>query len=136
MTTPELPPHVVMAEYPRCMQTLRKLGVAYPRTCAECGLGRCKSVAAAAPSKTPELPPLPFPFTLQMSVTPAIHDAWAEQMHAYAESARASLVAEVEKLRRLIAFGSNAMDDKNAQIETLLARVAELEAAQKEQGNG
>ena len=55
---------------------------------------------------TPELPPLPYPFRAMRS---SAHDAWAEQMHAYAESARAPLVAEVETLR---------------------ARIAELEAAQ------
>lgn len=29
--------------YPRCTKVLRAAGVAYPRTCAECGLGPCKA---------------------------------------------------------------------------------------------
>lgn len=29
--------------YPRCTRVLQANGVAYPRTCAECGLGPCKS---------------------------------------------------------------------------------------------
>lgn len=31
-----------MNVYPRCTHKLREQGVAYPRTCAECGLGPCK----------------------------------------------------------------------------------------------
>ena len=29
--------------YPRCTKRLQAQGVAYPRTCAECGLGPCKA---------------------------------------------------------------------------------------------
>ena len=29
--------------YPECTKKLQKMGVAYPRTCKECGLGPCKA---------------------------------------------------------------------------------------------
>ena len=31
------------ANYPHCTEKLRKKGLPYPRTCAECGLGPCKA---------------------------------------------------------------------------------------------
>ncbi len=36
----------------QCTKDLQKKGVAYPRTCAECGLGPCKRYPPAAPVNT------------------------------------------------------------------------------------
>ena len=38
-------PKVSVFQYARCSNTLRTLGRSYPRTCAECGLGPCKTGA-------------------------------------------------------------------------------------------
>ena len=40
-----------VAQYGRCSDTLRNLGKAYPRTCAECGLGPCKTKPAQPKDK-------------------------------------------------------------------------------------
>ena len=34
--------------YPRCTKRLQAQGVAYPRTCQECGLGPCKAAGLGA----------------------------------------------------------------------------------------
>jgi len=39
-------------QYSNCTYTLRNLGKAYPRTCAECGLGPCKTRPAPAVPKS------------------------------------------------------------------------------------
>ncbi len=40
-----------MSAYPNCTHKLQAQGVAYPRTCAECGLGPCKAESTAATAK-------------------------------------------------------------------------------------
>jgi hypothetical protein len=72
---------------------------------------------------TPELPPLPDPFVtagLPQSGVLA-HGYSAKQMHAYAESARAPLVAEVDRLRAEVEKLLESLRDPNF-VHTIMLR--------------
>jgi hypothetical protein len=45
--------------FPRCTEKLRAAGKAYPRTCAECGLGPCRITKSAEQGATPPAPATP-----------------------------------------------------------------------------
>jgi hypothetical protein len=70
-----------MSDYPKCTYELRKQGVPYPRTCAECGLGPCKEGHF---TPAPKLP------------------SEAESLRADLASMRASRDALEEALKRLV----------------------------------
>ncbi len=45
--------------FPRCTEKLRAAGKAYPRTCAECGLGPCRAAKSVEQEATPPAPAAP-----------------------------------------------------------------------------